>query len=1316
MANWIEQRFKALVDNETLTEENEMLLKSLRLITDQLLASVEALYGNDIQDIKRQFMSFDVNQDGLVDRKKMKDGLLNLGLTCTDALLNAVFDFLSTNGMDIHYNRFLQMIEWTMGNKGNRRRSLYRGVSAAPLSSGRLWQAKLQLPGPLVFTTTPEAPLFLAYTDNEIQAAKSHDQALIERAGYIDAAPFLNFLDDASMTEATKQSMQRELARRAHMKGTGRTAVLRMLGKMIMSKRTLYGAKLADLHSSFNAIDVDGSGSLNRSELDKAFDRLGLGLTMKQKRDAAELFLAASNGENEGGVPSITWEAYRQVMIDAKRAYAEDMKTHRTLISKGILKRKKRYLKARISNQDFENGWDNHFAGSLLVQETEQDFNQEKVEQDNRKLVLNQNATQKERLKKAKQSYKHKQTNNNNESEKDRLDSNSNIDPNSIVRRKNLTAEQNTWSSVLHSDHSIKEQNAWTPPLSNSLRCHQSDNMKLVAFPGSALRDGLMDDGSLVLAMRNGRARGDAATYDSVETRNSNWNDRTSMAASKFNQGRHTTFRDYFDRPILLDDNGNLQLHHRHLSSRNEHVMSPVERDRTLRNLEVGELPNKPTSDILQQFRGLRVAKDDKPGLYEVRVPKTFYLVKKYTSHVVHDHHHHYALQKQTKEASVHHHKNNVSIAIKVLNDAVQSGRKIYGITVNNLEDLFRAMDVEGTGVIDFLTFETVVARYHLGITNDQLQSLAVEFDKDGDGTIDYEEMLVTFQEGLEWSNRNIDDLAEHHSDMSRYYENQKSKNKHWKKERRKSMASAESNQNNEQPNEVKEKKNTDTVIPIDYDDGEGNGGVVPVLDSTHVGYYNSTEKACRAYDAVLCGKFGHLKALSYMNMPESSPELWPKWQRDMYHNVTPPYLRINMTVTVPGSPAERPETPFVQWASKSHKIRAEWKKKHDEQLLKDGAPLHLKSHFIGTPTRPSTTSPQKTRNGGTPKGKQIISRFADSLGDSSLSMPSTASSSSSSSSSSSVRRRYKNNNGVWVHYKKKPKKRQAVVKEKEECELGAGQTAEEQMTRNEIIVDRLLNNLLYHITSGNRKVYGHEMKTVEDAFMAFDTEGKGSLGLNEVQQAFKRLGVMATRPQIRKLIQYIDLDNNGRIEFNEFSNVLTQQKIKKDREKDTRRRKGNKKGDRPKQFVTKFNNDLDGDGMVSSSEAAAASASKRNQRKSLVAKQKYADRKKKKEQAGKKLLNEMAKVNPDFVQKATLAFQHGDLNQDGQISFPEFFYKMTGLMPSLEYKHDVVKYKKLFRFWDADNSGAIDLPEFLAVLLLASNETNNNATIFNSY
>ena len=175
---------------------------------------------------------------------------------------------MSDNGMDIKFTRFLNMVEWSVSNTSRQRRSLYRGVSPAPIASGRLWQAHLQIPAPLVFSTKPEPAVFLMYTDDEVEAATRVDSALSEKVGFVDAAPFLNFRDLSSLTNASAQAAEREIARRDHMANAGRMSVLRMLGKVIQSKRSLYGSKLADLHASFKAMDTDNSGTIERAELE----------------------------------------------------------------------------------------------------------------------------------------------------------------------------------------------------------------------------------------------------------------------------------------------------------------------------------------------------------------------------------------------------------------------------------------------------------------------------------------------------------------------------------------------------------------------------------------------------------------------------------------------------------------------------------------------------------------------------------------------------------------------------------------------------------------------------------------------------------------------------------------------------------------------------------------------------------------------------------------------------------------------------------------------------------------------------------------
>ena len=370
-ADWIEQRFSKMEERDggggdsegnddaglpPISTADENLLTCLRNISAVVESGVRKLYGHSIVDMKTVFASFDEDGDGTIDRMELDAGLTRLGLPSTPLLIESVFQALSNNGTDIKYSRFVSMIEWSLSNTGRTRRSVYRGVSAAPIASGRLWQAHLRIPASLVFLSKPKPAEFLFYTDDEVEAATRVDSALMERVGVVDAAQFLNFRDLSSLTNASAQAAERELARREHMTKAGRTSVLRMLGQMIQSKRSLYGAKLADLHASFKAMDTDNSGTIERAELDKALDRLGLGLTHKQKLDVADLLCC---GDASG---SITLGSYTKVMNEAKRAYAEELKAHRTLSAMGLLKPQVRRLQAPRSPQEAEQQWDAHFA------------------------------------------------------------------------------------------------------------------------------------------------------------------------------------------------------------------------------------------------------------------------------------------------------------------------------------------------------------------------------------------------------------------------------------------------------------------------------------------------------------------------------------------------------------------------------------------------------------------------------------------------------------------------------------------------------------------------------------------------------------------------------------------------------------------------------------------------------------------------------------------------------------------------------------------------------------------------------------------
>merc|ERR1712086_1093541 len=66
------------------------------------------------------------------------------------------------------------------------------------------------------------------------------------------------------------------------------------------------------------------------------------------------------------------------------------------------------------------------------------------------------------------------------------------------------------------------------------------------------------------------------------------------------------------------------------------------------------------------------------------------------------------------------------------------------------------------------------------------------------------------------------------------------------------------------------------------------------------------------------------------------------------------------------------------------------------------------------------------------------------------------------------------------------------------------------------------------------------QVEEIMEAFDLFDTDGSGSIDVNELKVAMKALGMDAKSEEIRKLINDIDTDGDGTIDFDEFLAMMT--------------------------------------------------------------------------------------------------------------------------------------------------------------------------------
>ncbi|CAG8760325.1 13486_t:CDS:2 [Cetraspora pellucida] len=92
-----------------------------------------------------------------------------------------------------------------------------------------------------------------------------------------------------------------------------------------------------------------------------------------------------------------------------------------------------------------------------------------------------------------------------------------------------------------------------------------------------------------------------------------------------------------------------------------------------------------------------------------------------------------------------------------------------------------------------------------------------------------------------------------------------------------------------------------------------------------------------------------------------------------------------------------------------------------------------------------------------------------------------------------------------------------------------------------------------------------------KEAFGLFDKDGDGSITLKELGDVMKSLGHNPTETELRDMINEVDLDNNGTIDFNEFLNMMARKVKDSDIEEEI------------KEAFKVF--DKDGNGLISAAE-----------------------------------------------------------------------------------------------------------------------------------
>ena len=70
-------------------------------------------------------------------------------------------------------------------------------------------------------------------------------------------------------------------------------------------------------------------------------------------------------------------------------------------------------------------------------------------------------------------------------------------------------------------------------------------------------------------------------------------------------------------------------------------------------------------------------------------------------------------------------------------------------------------------------------------------------------------------------------------------------------------------------------------------------------------------------------------------------------------------------------------------------------------------------------------------------------------------------------------------------------------------------------------------------------KLSASEIEEFQEAFKIFDIEGKGFVSANNLGKIMRSLGYHPSEIELNEMINDMDLDHNGSIEFNEFLSLM---------------------------------------------------------------------------------------------------------------------------------------------------------------------------------
>ena len=80
------------------------------------------------------------------------------------------------------------------------------------------------------------------------------------------------------------------------------------------------------------------------------------------------------------------------------------------------------------------------------------------------------------------------------------------------------------------------------------------------------------------------------------------------------------------------------------------------------------------------------------------------------------------------------------------------------------------------------------------------------------------------------------------------------------------------------------------------------------------------------------------------------------------------------------------------------------------------------------------------------------------------------------------------------------------------------------------------------------------EVQEIKEAFDLFDQDGSGTIDTEELKQALSNLGIDAKNQTLQNMMADLDSDKSGKIDFDEFINMMTAKMSDRDTEEDLKK------------------------------------------------------------------------------------------------------------------------------------------------------------------